>query len=133
MKRSTKYFVLLILIFCGFIGYSAYRSCKVAEESATLSRLYSMSNEINLAISQNRFKVENQPRELTQSEVEQLLKQIKAGDCGGVQLSSEQIHIAVGDVNKENSLIKIKIWTNGYDGIAGTDDDVVMPWGEKSY
>lgn len=128
-----RYFVLLIIILCGLISYSFYQTWKEAEESAQLSCLYSISSEINRVISEKKIEINNQPRELTRSEVEQLLLQIRPGDCGGLKLSAEEIHIAIGDVNKTEPLIKIKIWTNGYDGIAGTDDDVVMPWGEKSY
>ena len=133
MLKSTKYIVLpiVILIFCGF-GFIAYKAWKNMKENALLSCLSSIHSEINRAVAQNKFEVANQPRELTKSEVEQLLKQINAYDCGGLQFSSEQIHVAIGDVNK-TSPFKIKVWTNGNDGIAGTDDDLVIPWGEKAY
>ncbi len=131
MRKSTKYVVLpiTIVIFGGFI-FAAYRVWQNQRENAILSCLSSIANEVDKSVKQKQFEVNNQPRELTQAEVEKLLNQINAYDCGQSQISSEKIHIAIGDVNK-TSLFKIKVWTNGIDGIAGTDDDLVIPYGEK--
>lgn len=134
MLQTKKYVFLpiVILFFCGF-GFAAYKWWKEMKENAMLSCLSSVASEMNKAISLNKFKVDNQPRALTKDEVEQLLKQINAYDCGGSHLSSEEIHVAVGDVNKRSPFIKIKVWTNGSDEIAGTDDDLVIPYGEAAY
>ncbi len=133
MRKNMKFALATVVIFLCVIIFIGYLAWKRSQETAMLSCLSSISAEANKEISAKKFTVNNQPRELTQSEVEQLLKQIKPYDCGSSQYSSEQIYVSVGDVNKNNPFIKIKVWMNGDDGIAGTDDDLVIPWGEKSY
>jgi hypothetical protein len=134
MDKGTKYFILSVAALTfGVFGFIFHQAWKSMNEAAMLSCLFSITDKMNKEITENRFKVDNQPRKLTQAEVEQLLKQISGYDCGSIDLSSEQIHVAVGDVNKTSPLIKIKVWTDGSDGIAGTDDDFVVPQGEKVY
>jgi hypothetical protein len=134
MRKSEKETLvqLSVLILCIFIflGHLAWKRMK---ETAMLACLSSVAAEINKAMVKNNFEVGNQPRELTQVEVEQLLRLITPYDCSGSEVSSEEIHVAVGNVNKTSPLIKIKVWTNGADGTDGTDDDLVIPYGEKVY
>lgn len=102
------------------------------KEAAMLECLSSIANEVDKAVRQKQVEINNQPRELTESEVKDLLSKINAYSCHNSQLSPKEIHIAIGEVNKI-SQIRIKVWTNGNDGTAGTDDDLVIPWGEKVY
>lgn len=77
-----------------------------------------------------KLEVTGKPRELTQSEIELVLSESQYLDCRDKSTLSRDVHIAVGDVN-ERSPSKIKVWTNGDDDVAGTDDDLVIPYGEK--
>lgn len=134
MDKGTKYFILSVGVFIFFvIGFLAYQAWKSAEEAAMFSCLSSGAAEIEKGIIRNKFKFDNQPRELTRPEVEQLLKEIKPYDCSGSPVTADEIHVSVGDVNKTMPSIKVKVWTNAADEIAGTSDDLVIPYGDKVY
>ena len=69
-------------------------------------------------------------RELTSDEVKLVIEQYGVGDCGGREDALAKVHISIGDVNKV-SLTKIRVWTNGRDGISETGDDNIIPWEEN--
>lgn len=111
-------------------GYWAYQIWKEAEEAAVLSCLSSIAAGVGRAWNAGKLEVADKPRELTQSEIELVLSESQYLDCRDKSNLSRDVHIAVGSVN-ERSPSKIKVWTNGDDAVAGTDDDLVIPYGEK--
>jgi len=70
-------------------------------------------------------------RELTKEEINLVIAQDGSRDCGSSQDILDQMHIAIGDVNKVSPL-RIRVWISGRDGISGTGDDLIIPWGENS-
>lgn len=110
-------------------GRWAYKMWKSGEEAAVESCLYSILEVVNKATKAGKLQIPAKARELTQTEIEQLLEN-QGLDCKDKSNLSREVHIAVGDVN-EHTPLKMKVWTNGDDEIAGTDDDLVVPLGEK--
>lgn len=102
---------------------------KSGEEAAVNSCLYSILEVVNKANKAGKLQIPDKARELTQTEIEQLLEN-QGLDCKDKSNLSREVHVAVGDVNEHTDL-KMKVWTNGDDEIAGTDDDLVVPFGEK--
>ena len=111
------------------VGYWAYKIWKSAEEAAAESCLYSILEVVNKANKAGKLQIPDKAGELTQTEIEQLLSN-QGLDCKDKSNLSREVHVAVGDVNEHTDL-KIKVWTNGDDEIAGTVDDLVVPLGEK--
>lgn len=103
---------------------------KSGEEAAETSCLYSILEVVNKATKAGKLQIPDKAaRELTQTEIERLLEN-QGLDCRNKSNLSRKVHVAVGDVNEHTDL-KMKVWTNGDDEIAGTDDDLVVPFGEK--
>lgn len=95
-------------------------------ENAGLSCLASIAAGVERASRAGKLQVAGKPRELTQSEIEQLLSENQYLDCHDKSSFSREVHIAFVDEKG-----RIRVWTNGGDGIAGTADDLVIPYGEK--
>jgi hypothetical protein len=120
-------FLLLAAMLFG-AGYWAYQIWKISEAAAS-SCLHSIVEVANKAAKADKLRITDKAKELTEAEIEQLLEN-QSLDCRDKSNLSREVHIAVGDVNEHTNL-KIKVWTNGYDEVAGTDDDLVVPLGEK--
>ena len=133
MLRTFDRIVILVSVVLLAIAISlAYALWKSAEESAVLSCLSSIAAVTDKAISQSQIVIDGSWRELSQSEIENLLAENKYLDCWDQHIKTGKIHIAIGRVNKEKPQDKVKVWTNGDDGIQGTLDDLVIPYGEKA-
>ena len=127
---QNKLAVLLLAALLSGAGYWAYNIWKIGEEAALSSCLHSISEVVNKAVKAGKLQVSDKARELTQTEIEQLLRN-QVLDCKDKSNLSREVHIAVGNNVNEHSDLKIKVWSNGDDAVAGTDDDSVVPWGEK--
>ncbi|MDQ3798024.1 MAG: hypothetical protein M3384_01105 [Acidobacteriota bacterium] len=112
-------------------GYWAYKMWKSAEEAAIESCLHSIAEAANKAIKAGRLEAADNARELTPAEIEQLLNGYEDLDCRGKNNLSQEVYVGVGNKINEHTDFKMKVWTVGDDGVAGTDDDLVVPLGEK--
>ncbi len=131
MANSTKIALLIVALIFVPIFYQGYQVWKEAEKSAEFSCLGSIASATAEARKSGQLQLNEKSRELTKEEIDTLIKQGKIGDCGGKKYIFENLHIAIGDVNKK-SKSSIKVWTSGNDGISGTIDDVVFPWKETN-
>ncbi len=131
MSGTVKFCLFCIALTFAFIFYSGYRGWKDAEEAAQLSCLGSISTATAKALESGRLQLNGKTRELTKEEIADLIKQGKAGDCGRIEYIFEEVHIAIGEVNKKSGG-KIRVWINGDDGISGTGDDLIFPWEENN-
>ena len=71
---------------------------------------------------------------LSADEVDHLMIDVKGPDCGGFDDSrldfyGNRINIALRQESKDRWHWVI-IWSNGADGVSGTEDDIVMPYGQ---
>lgn len=113
------------------IGYLVYKEWKNAKKNAELSCLASIADATSKAWQLGQIKLNEKSRELTKEEINELIKNGKKGDCSGKEYILENLHIAIGEVN-QTSKTAIRVWTNGDDGISGTNDDVIHPWEENA-
>lgn len=72
---------------------------------------------------------------LTDEEVDLVMQNVQGTDCARsdnpiVDLQGNRINIALRK-EEENRWPPIIIWSNGRDGVSGTVDDVVMPYGHS--
>lgn len=72
---------------------------------------------------------------LTSEEVDQVMKNVSGTDCGGshepiLDLQGNRINIALRK-HANDRWPPIIIWSNGRDGVSGTPDDIVMPYGQS--
>ena len=133
MKTKNKRILLFfVVIFVGISVYLIHAANKYLHDNGTLSCLYSTARQVEEAQKQNHFKINGDSRELTQDEIKQFFAGRQIADCGGNSFDSGEIHFAIGNVNQIAKQIKVKAWTNGDDGIQGTDDDLVVPFEEKA-
>ena len=70
---------------------------------------------------------------LNEDEVNSLMQQVHGRNCvrsdnPSLDSWNHRLNIAL---RKPKDFQDIIIWTNGRDGISGTEDDLVMPYGEK--
>ena len=131
MSRGIKAFnILLILLFVIGVVYFVKDEFRQADEGAELSCLSSIAAAVGSAQKAGKIQLETgTTRELTKQETESLLVG-GVGDCGRHKGAFDQVHIAIGNVNSV-SLSRIRVWTNGRDGVSGTSDDLVIPWEEN--
>jgi hypothetical protein len=135
MLKSTKYFFLPITVvfLCGivilvYLGWcnmveNDYHSC-VASISSEIQKLNATED---LAANSKDWKI------LSEEEVDSLMSQVHGYDCGGVEnqtldLWNNKLNIAL---RKPKDRIEVFVWSNGRDEMSGTNDDLVIPWGEK--
>ena len=136
MLKSTKHFVLSItfVILCGIVFF-VYHSFREMKDEGYRSCIASIASEIeksnttkDLAPNSRDWKI------LSEEQVNSLMSQIHArNDCGGVEnqtldLWNNKLNIAL---RKPKDRIEVFVWSNGRDEISGTDDDLVIPYGEK--
>jgi len=70
---------------------------------------------------------------LGESEITFSMQNVRGTNCGGfnnpaLDLWNHRINIALGKSSKYPQMI---IWSNGKDNISGTDDDLIVPYGQK--
>jgi hypothetical protein len=124
---------IFILGFCCLI-YFGYNIWQEAEDSAYQSCIASVYSEIYKTEATKDLTIENKDwKILSQEEVNSLMSKVHGGDCGKynnqtLDIWNRKINIAL---KKPTDRIEIIIWSNGRDGISGTEDDLVIPYGEK--
>ncbi|CAN5214161.1 hypothetical protein BH20ACI2_BH20ACI2_03970 [soil metagenome] len=72
-------------------------------------------------------------KQLSDADARILLSETTPGDCGRTQditrdLWGRKVHVAL---RNSSEVMKVIVWSDGYDGITGTDDDLVAPWGVR--
>lgn len=122
--------MLAIAVWIAVLGW---RAIEKAGYDACLSSL-------TVAISQNEDAIKLMAesadwRILSESEVHLVIRNLRPGDCGRIadpefDMMGRRIHVALRRPSEEKRLTII-LWSNGRDGIEGTADDVIMPYGEK--
>ena len=90
-----------------------------------------ISNKIN--ISTFELPVDGNWKVLNESQAHDLLQLGIAGDCGRtkdvtVDLWGRKVSVALRTTDDP---LRIVIWSNGEDGISGTDDDLAYPYGMR--
>ena len=101
---------------------AGYHSCV----ASIASKIHKLNSVEVLAANNKEWKI------LSESDVNFLMSQVQGYDCGGVDNQtfdpwSNRINIAL----KTTDIVEIIVWSNGVDEISGTDDDLVIPYGEK--
>lgn len=116
-------------------AYFAYEVWKSAEEGAYLSCISSAANKIQKSDEGKNLAEQNQDwKILSQNETDSLMSKIHGGDCGKypnqtLDVWNQKINIAL---RKPENNVYVMVWSNGRDGISGTEDDLVIPWGDKA-
>lgn len=135
MSKSTKYIVLttIFVLFCSLFIF-LYWIWREMEDAGYESCIASISSKIEQSnITENLIGENRNWKILSEEEVIFLMSNIRGGDCGRfgdqtVDLWNRRINIAL---RSREYPIHVIIWSNGQDGISGTDDDLVIPYGEK--
>ncbi len=133
-SNSIANILLAILIFgfCCFV-YFGYNTWQEAEESAYLSCLGSVNNEIQKSeFARSLFPTSDDWKILSESKLTFLMQNVRGSDCGRfnnpiLDLWNHKINIAL---RNSSSYPQIIIWSNGKDNVSGTDDDLVIPYGQ---
>ena len=129
-----------IIIFIGFsilfgAAYLAYEIWRSMEDGGYLSCLSSIAGEIEmLDRTKSLTEQSNEWKILNEEEVDVLMSQIRGYDCGKYQNQTldswgRKINIAL---RKPSNRIEIFVWSNGRDGVSGTKDDLVIPYGQPA-
>ena len=134
MRKSEKYIALptIFIILCGIV-YFVYYQWRLMDENAYYSCISSIASEIqksnaakDLAANIKDWKI------LSEAEVNLLLSQVHGYDCSvdnqTLDLWNNKLNIAL---RKPKDRVETFVWSNGKDGISGTNDDLVVPYGEK--
>lgn len=126
MTNEAKTALFIVFLFLSFGFFIGYKQLKESEKSAEESCLRSIHSATLEALDAGQIKSSDNSRELTTDEIQNLISRGKIGDCGRKKHIFENVHIAIGKVSEEN-ISGIKVWTNGDDGISGTNDDLIIP------
>lgn len=109
---------MLLLSAVLFLAYKAWRA---AENTAQLSCIASIAADLDQKLQTKELNIKS--RELSKEEILTLLNNKKGHDCGGMDNTLfNNLHVLI---DKRGQLEKV--WTDGYDGISGTSDDIVVP------
>ena len=135
MSKSIRNIKILINVslLCGAV-YFAYGLWRSAKDTAYESCLASIAGDIEMMDrSKSLVAQSNDWKFLNNEEVSSLLSQTRGGDCGKypdktLDIWNRKINIAL---RKPATKLELFVWSNGHDGVSGTDDDLVIPWNEK--
>jgi len=95
------------------------------EKAAEHSCLGSIHTEISKTGYIQEVSASGVSRNLSREETAHVLSQIRPGDCDKTNFDPAQIHISINDEGGDTN--GVRIWTDGRDGLSGTNDDLVMP------
>jgi len=134
-SNSIANILIAILIF-GFccLVYFGYNTWQESEEAAYESCIGSAFSEIHKSEATKDLIIENKDwKILSEKEINSLMAKVHGGDCGKynnqtLDIWKRKINIAL---RKPADRVEVIIWSNGRDGISGTKDDLVIPYGEK--
>jgi len=134
-SNSIANILIAILIF-GFCCpvYFGYNTWQESEEAAYESCIGSVFSEIHKSEATKDLIIENKDwKILSEKEINSLMAKVHGGDCGKynnqtLDIWKRKINIAL---RKPADRVEVIIWSNGRDGISGTKDDLVIPYGEK--
>jgi hypothetical protein len=133
MRRRTKFYILFLVLF--FVALIFYQLWIAMREAAYPSCLGSIATGIQETEAVKDLTPSNGAdwKVLSEKEVDLLLSQFQPGDCLGfentaVDFWGNRIQVAL---RAPTGGFDIKVWSRGPDGISSTEDDLVIPWGEK--
>ena len=134
MRKSKKYGALSItlIILCGFV-YFVYYQWQLMEKNGYLSCISSIAGAVQKSDAAKELAGNNKNwKILNEDEVNLLLSQVHGYDCSvdnqTLDLWNNKLNIAL---RKPKDRVEIFVWSNGKDEISGTEDDLVIPYGEK--
>ena len=120
--------------------YAAWFAWREMENAAYESCIASVMSDIHLRMAAgsanlSRFELpqDGKWKQLSDADAQVLLRETKAGDCGRTQdvtrdLWGRNVHVAL---RNSSEFLRVGVWSDGSDGISGTDDDLVAPWGMR--
>ncbi len=133
-SRQLALAVFLLLVGCGVFGI--YKIWQLNAEGAYQSCIASLTDVI-WRQKQTRELADQHAdwHFLTNEEVDFVMQNVQGTDCARsdnpiLDLQGNRINIALRKEAKDR-WPPIIIWSNGRDGISGTPDDIVMPYGQS--
>ena len=137
MKLIESHLVLVsflaIMFACGWLVVSGWRHMN---DSAYASCLSSLTEAVRLNEPATKLGEKYEDwHTFSEDQVRLVLKDLKAGDCSqyedvSLDLMGRPIRLALRKT-EPNRWPSVIAWSDGRDGTEGTDDDVVMPYGQK--
>ena len=141
---STTLAVVSLIVLIGVLVWVLFL-LRVANNNAQLSCLSAIANSaLPLATASPPTALGKEWRVLSDLEAKSLLSRIVPYDCPNnlftktatrsdgtlVDAWGRQFKVALRA--PEKGTVNIRVWSMGRDGRSGTDDDLVIPWGEKA-
>ena len=137
MPNTSKLITILIsVVVLSCLIYGAFAAWWEMNETAYWSCIASLTDKIEGQTAAAEIQAGNFDwKLLDDDEFDRVMSGVKGDDCGRfddpkLDLQQKKIHIALRK-KVEGRMPSIIIWSDGRDGISGTVDDVVMPYGEK--
>lgn len=140
----SKPIVGALLVVAGGVTALGFHAWSIASRSALFSCVASIARSVQeLPASElNRIPISDSWRVLTDPESDQLLLAAKPYDCAGRRDSNSGVvldpwgrrfRIAVRwEPSGDSRTLHIRAWSKGRDGRSATDDDEVVPYGERA-
>lgn len=137
MLKTSKIFTIVIIVaVLGCVAFALHFAWRAMAETAYESCVASLTDAIVRQDAAIRIQEQHETwKMLDDTEVDSVMSGIKPGDCARAEdpkldLWHNKIHIALRRASKEN-WPSIIVWSDGRDGIPGTADDIIMPFGQE--
>jgi hypothetical protein len=120
--------------------YAIWYAWREMEDAAYESCIASVMSDIHRridagSVNMSRFELPTGEKwkKLSDADARVLLSETTPGDCGRTQDITRDrwgrnVHVAL---RNSSEFYKVGVWSDGGDGITGTDDDLVAPWGRR--
>ena len=132
MHRRTKY-VALVTVFVAVVGIGLvlFQVWRTVREEGYMSCVASMPDYVLRQSAVRDWAVQNRQWKILDDVKVRIAMEKFKGDCSRfdnpiLDLQGNRINIAV---RSTTGRLEAVVWSSGRDGISGTDDDVVMPYG----
>lgn len=135
-KNCTLFSIAISVSVLGCIIYGAYYFWRQMNETGYMSCIAALTDTISGQDAAKEIQARNIDwKILDDSEFDLVMSSVKGNDCKGIadpklDLQQQKIHIALRK-KVEGRWPSIIIWSDGRDGVSNTDDDIVMPYGQK--
>ena len=123
-----KTFLSVVLLAAAYWAWGIWFGAKEAAKLSCVASVYSAAGSSELV---RGLLKSGSSRELTKDEVNAILSDRKPGDCTRDDLSLQEFHIGVGQVNTKSD-DPLRVWVDGPDGLSGTKDDLIIPYEEMN-
>ena len=136
MRITTWAVAIIVATVLAIIGGIGFRE---ANKNAQLSCIAAIANTAQaLATKYPPVAISQKWRVLSEPEAKALLSKVVPYDCGNsvrrdntlVDAWGRQFKVALR--SGEDGTVFIRVWSVGRDGRSGTDDDLVIPYGDKA-